>query len=196
MQKNHPVIIYKNWYVLANKQYLFFFSRITLRVKSSIKFQFLIVDIHIDITCKDDIYLITKPLESGHGIYYQIYKVNIIKDVPFYIPKNLFLRNNLYTRLHHKKMCLQYYESFYYSQEHQTLAELKLRLEMNPLFDLSYNDESTDIYKKMMDFIKKSHIKDILDYNLIDRSTIISKIVKIKTKKTKNVLLRQVEKKI
>ncbi len=67
---------------------------------------------------------------------------------------------------------------------------------MNPFFDLSYNDESTDIYKKMMDFIKKNHIKDILDYNLIDRSTIISKIVKIKTKKTKNVLLRQVEKKI
>ena len=31
MQKNHPVIIYKNWYVLANKQYLFFFSRNTLR---------------------------------------------------------------------------------------------------------------------------------------------------------------------
>ncbi len=61
---------------------------------------------------------------------------------------------------------------------------------MNPLFDLSYNDESTDTFKKMMEFIKKAHIKDILDYNLIDRTTIISKIVKIKTKKTKNILLR------
>jgi len=67
---------------------------------------------------------------------------------------------------------------------------------MHPLFDLSYNDESTETFKKMMDYIQTGRIKDILDYNLIDRSTIISKIVKIKTKKTKNVLLRQVEKKI
>lgn len=47
-----------------------------------------------------------------------------------------------------------------------------------------------------MDFIKTKHIKEILDYNLIDRTNIISKIVKIKTKKTKNILLRQIEKKI
>lgn len=106
MKKTHPIIIYKGWYVLANEQYLFFLSRNTLRVKSSIKFEFLIVDIIIDITCKDDIYLIAKPLESKLGIFNQIYKVNIIKDVPFYIPRNLFLRNNVYTRLHHKKMCL------------------------------------------------------------------------------------------
>ena len=59
MHTNHPVIIYKSWYVLANKQYLFFISRETMRVKSSIKFQFLIVDIHVDLTCKDDLNLIT-----------------------------------------------------------------------------------------------------------------------------------------
>lgn len=59
---------------------------------------------------------------------------------------------------------------------------MKLRYEMHPLFDLSYNDESTESFKKMMDYIQTGRIKDILDYNLIDRTTIISKIVKIKTK--------------
>ncbi len=167
-----------------------------MRVKSSIKFQFLIVDIHVDLTCKDDLYLTTQPLEPGAGIYNQIYKLNLMRDIPFYIPNNLFLKYNLYTRLHHKNMCLQYYESFYYSQEHQTLAELKLRYEMHHLFDQNYNDESTDAFKKMMDYIQSGRIKDILDYNLIDRSNIISKIVKIKTKQTKNVLLRAIEKKI
>lgn len=42
LQASYPVIIYKNWYVLANNQYLNFISRKSLRLKSSIKFQFLI----------------------------------------------------------------------------------------------------------------------------------------------------------
>ena len=67
---------------------------------------------------------------------------------------------------------------------------------MHPLFDLNYNDESTEMFKKMMENIKTGRLKDILDYNLIDRSNIITKIVKIKTKQTKNVLLRAIEKKI
>ncbi len=53
---------------------------------------------------------------------------------------------------------------------------------MHHLFDKNYNDESTETFKKMMDHIQTGRIKDILDYNLIDRSNIISKIVKIKTK--------------
>ncbi len=73
------------------------------------------MDIQVDLTYKEDLYLITKPLNGGADMYNQIYKVNIMRDIPFYIPNNLFLRSNLYTRLHHKKMCLQYYESFYYS---------------------------------------------------------------------------------
>ncbi len=119
-----------------------------------------------------------------------------MRDIPFYIPINLFLRSNLYTRLHHKYQCLQYYESYYYSQEHQTLAELKFRFKMDQLFDLSYNEESAETFKKMMHQIQISHIKDLLDYNLIDRTNIILKIVKIKTKQTKITLLRQIEKKI
>jgi hypothetical protein len=62
------------------------------------------------------------------------------------------------------------------------MAELKFRFEMHPLFDMNYNDESTETFKKMLEYIKSGRIKDILDYNLIDRSNIISKIVKIKVK--------------
>lgn len=53
---------------------------------------------------------------------------------------------------------------------------------MDPLFDLSYNEESAETFKKMMNKIQVGHIKELLDYNLIDRSNIILKIVKIKTK--------------
>ncbi len=101
----------------------------------------MIIDILVDLTIKDDLYLITKPLNlkdqdknTKINKSSQIYKVNIIRDIPFYIPINILFMDNLYTRLHHKKKSIQYYQNFYYIQDHEMLAELNLRFEMN-LFD-------------------------------------------------------------
>ena len=48
---------------------------------------------------------------------------------------------------------------------------------MLPLFNLSSYDVNTDTFKKMLDFIYSKNISDIFDYNLVDRSNIIMKIV-------------------
>lgn len=44
-----------------------------MRVQSSIKYEFLIMEIYVDLTLKDDLYLLVKPLNSNKNNESNIY---------------------------------------------------------------------------------------------------------------------------
>lgn len=172
-QREVPTLVpYLDWIVKVDDSRLYFMQGTTLKVKFILEFGKRVQNLIVDDVSREDLFV---DIELG-PFQFVCHKLNILRDIPGYIPRNLLEVENAVGMYNMNRPDeIRYFENARKMEDYQILGTLQIRRAIAYEKEGLFNTEQRNI-QSMLQYIEANPLNEVLSYNITYRSHILKTV--------------------